>query len=151
MPKPDGEREFSTGRDSERRGAFGRQRDAETPAHPSADVLDEKRLVGGESFWAESWRVLMEPPCLIGRPVETNDHRGRYVGSLEDPAPLRDQLTVRGEHDCVRNTRRDVHRDLPTTVVIERLGYEISRYRVGTHRFQLCVGVPYTDGRLVIH
>ena len=73
----------------------------------------------------------MEPQRLVGQPVYTDDHRGRYVGRLEEPAPLRDQLTVTGEHDCLGRIRRDVHRDLPTTVVVERLGDELSRYRVG--------------------
>ena len=74
----------------------------------------------------------MEPQRLIGQPVYTDDHRGRYVGRLEVTAPLRDQLTVTGEHDGLGRIRRDVHRDLPTTVVLERLGDELSRYRVGT-------------------
>ena len=62
----------------------------------------------------------MEPQLLIGQPVYTDDHRGRYVGRLEEPAPLRDPLTVTGEHDCLGRTRRDVHRDLPTSVVVEQ-------------------------------
>ena len=41
----------------------------------------------------------MEPQRLIGQPVHTDDHRGRYVGRLEHSAPRRDQLTVAGEHD----------------------------------------------------
>src|SRR5436190_14157571 len=69
----------------------------------------------------------MEPQRLIGQAVNTDDHRGRYVGRLEDSAPLRDQLTVTGEHDCLGWICRDVHRDLPTTVVIERLGDDLSR------------------------
>src|SRR5256885_11935064 len=69
----------------------------------------------------------MEPQRLIGQAVNTDDHRGRYVGRLEDSAPLRDQLTVTGEHDCLGRIWRDVHRDLPTTVVLERLGDEFSR------------------------
>ena len=78
----------------------------------------------------------MEPQRLIGRPVHTDDHRGRDVGCLEEPAPLRDQLTVTGEDDCLGRIRRDVHCDLPTTVVLERLGDELSRDRVGMHRFR---------------
>jgi len=64
----------------------------------------------------------MEPQRLIGQAVDTDDHRGRYAGRLEDSAPLRDHLTVTGEHDRLRRICRDVHHDLPTTVVIERLG-----------------------------
>src|SRR6516165_4798503 len=69
----------------------------------------------------------MEPQRLIGQAVNADDHRGRYVGRLEDSAPLRDQLTVTGEHDRLGRIWRDVHRDLPTTVVIDRLGDDLSR------------------------
>src|SRR5215469_3537291 len=75
----------------------------------------------------------MEPQRLIGQAVNTDDHRGRYVGRLEDSAPLRDQLTVTGEHDCLGRICRDVHRDLPTTVVIERLGDDLSHRSLVTH------------------
>ena len=74
----------------------------------------------------------MEPQRLIGQAVNTDDHRGRYVGRLEDSAPLRDQLTVTGEHDCLGRICRDVHRDLPTTVVVERLGDKFAPDRVGS-------------------
>ena len=50
MPKPNGERELSTRRDTEHRGAFGGQRDSETRPRPSADVLDEELLVCREPF-----------------------------------------------------------------------------------------------------
>ena len=56
----------------------------------------------------------------------TDDHRGRYVSRLEEPAPLRDPLTVTGEDDCLGRIWRDVHRYLPTTVVVERLGNKLS-------------------------
>ena len=69
----------------------------------------------------------MEPQRLIGQPVDTDDHRGRYVGRLEELAPRRDQLAVAGEHDCLGRSRRDIRRDLPSTVVLERLGDELSR------------------------
>jgi hypothetical protein len=69
----------------------------------------------------------MEPQRLIGQAVYADDHRGRYVGRLEDSAPFRDQLTVTGEHDCLGRLWRDVHRDLPATVVIERLGDNLAR------------------------
>jgi hypothetical protein len=88
---------------------------------------------------------MLPPPGqkhLIGQPVYTDDHRGRYVGRLKVPAPLRDQLTVTGEHDCLGRVYRDVHRDLSTTVVLERLGDELSRYRVSTRRFRRCFGPP---------
>ena len=68
----------------------------------------------------------MEPQRLIVQPVCTDDHRGRYVGRLEDSSPRRDQLAVTGEHDCLGRIRWDVHRDLPTTIVLERLGDELS-------------------------
>ncbi len=69
----------------------------------------------------------MEPQRLIGQPMYTDDHRGRYVGLLEQPAPLRDSLTVAGEDDCFGRVRRNVHRDLPSTVVLERLSDKLSR------------------------
>jgi hypothetical protein len=34
-----------------------------------------------------------------------------------------------GEHDCHGRGRRDVHRDLPSTVVLERLGNKLPRDR----------------------
>jgi hypothetical protein len=69
----------------------------------------------------------MEAQRLIGQPVCTDDHRGRYGGRLEVSSPLRYELAVTGEHDCLGRIRRDVHRDLPTTVVLEPLGDEFSR------------------------
>src|SRR5262249_37430288 len=48
MPEPDGEREFSTRRDTEHGGTAGRQCDSETRPHPLAYVLDEEPLVRGE-------------------------------------------------------------------------------------------------------
>ena len=69
----------------------------------------------------------MEPQRLICQPMDTDDHCGRHVGRLEDVAPLRDHLTVAGEHECLWRFRGDVHSDLPSTVVPERFGDEISR------------------------
>jgi hypothetical protein len=71
----------------------------------------------------------VEPRHLIGQPVNTDDHRGRYIGCFKDLTPLRDELTVTGEHDCLGRVWRDVHRDLPPTVVLERLGNELPRDR----------------------
>jgi hypothetical protein len=68
----------------------------------------------------------VEPQHLISQPVDADDHRGRHVGRLEVPTPLRDQLPVASEHDCCGPTGRAVHRDLATTVVAERLGDELS-------------------------
>ena len=68
----------------------------------------------------------------------TDDHRRRHVGRLEVPSPLRDQLTVTREHDCLGRTWRDVHRNLATTVVAERLGNELSRN--GRH----CCWLPFS-------
>ena len=68
----------------------------------------------------------MESERLIGQPVDTDDHRRRDVKCFEKPTPARDQLTVTGEHHCLRRVRWDVHRDLPSAVVIERLGNEVS-------------------------
>src|ERR1700689_5963062 len=69
----------------------------------------------------------MEPQRLIGQRMYTDDHCGRYVGVLEQPAPLRDSLTVTGEDDCLGRVRWNVHRDLPSTVVLEHLGDKLSR------------------------
>jgi hypothetical protein len=69
----------------------------------------------------------MEPSRLISQAMYTDNHRGRYVGRLEDSAPLRDPLTVTREHNCLGRIWRDVHRYLPTTVVLERLGNNLSR------------------------
>src|SRR5580704_4779716 len=68
----------------------------------------------------------MEPQRLIGQTMYTDDHCGRYVGLLEQPAPLRDSLTVTGEDDCFRQVRWNVHRDLPSTVVLEPLSDKLS-------------------------
>jgi hypothetical protein len=54
--------------------------------------------------------------------VRADDHGRWHVGAFKKPAPLRDHLTVTGEYDGLGRTRWDVDGDLPTTVVIERLG-----------------------------
>ena len=69
----------------------------------------------------------MQAQRLIGQPVHADDHRGRHSGRLQDSSPLRYQLAVTGEHDCLGRIRREVHRDLPATVVLQRLGDELSR------------------------
>src|ERR1700733_15429653 len=58
--------------------------------------------------------------------MRTDDHRGRYAGRLKDTAPLRNQLAITGEHDCLGRLRRDIHRALPATVVLKCLGDELS-------------------------
>jgi len=52
---------------------------------------------------------------------------GAESAGLKDAAPLRDQLAITGEDYCLRRNWRDVHRHLPATVVVERLGDELSR------------------------
>src|SRR5580698_2900818 len=69
----------------------------------------------------------MEPQRLIGQPMYTDDHCGRYVDLLEQPAPLRDFLTVTAEDDCFGRVLWNIHRDLPSTVVLEHLGDKLSR------------------------
>jgi hypothetical protein len=64
---------------------------------------------------------------------------------LEEPAPLRDPLTVTGEDDHLRRIRRDVHRR-PATVACERLSDAPSRYRVGARRFQRWFGTALARG-----
>ena len=73
----------------------------------------------------------MEPQRLIGQSMYAHDHCGRYVGLLEQPAPLRDSLTVAGEDDCLGRVRWNVYRDLPSTVVSERLSDKLSRWLHG--------------------
>ena len=80
----------------------------------------------------------MEPQRLIGQPMYTDDHCGRYVGRLEQPAPLRDSLTVTGEDDCFGRIRRNVHRDLPSTVVLEHLSDELSGSSLVMHGQSRC-------------
>ena len=46
---------------------------------------------------------------------------------------MRDQLTVTGEDDCLGRISRDIHRDPPTTVVIECLGDDLSRRSLVVH------------------
>lgn len=50
MPKTHGEGEFPACRHSADCGAFGGQGNAETRAHPLADVIDDESLVRGESL-----------------------------------------------------------------------------------------------------
>src|SRR5580692_7250856 len=59
----------------------------------------------------------------------TDDHCGRYVGLLEQPAPLRDSLTVTSEDDSFGRIRWNVHRDLPSTIVLKCLSHKLSRDR----------------------
>src|ERR1700744_458856 len=69
----------------------------------------------------------MESQRLIIQPVYTDDHCGRYVGLLEQHAPLRNFLTVAGEDDCCGRIRWNICRDLTSTVVLERLSGKLSR------------------------
>ena len=66
--------------------------------------------------------------------MHADDHRGRDVSLLERSAPLRDQLTVTGEHHRLGRIPRHVHRDLPTTVVLERFGDQLSNKTPVAHR-----------------
>src|ERR1051326_1676766 len=122
MPEPDGERELSTRRDTEHGGTADGQRDAEARPHPPAYDFDEEPLVRSEPLWGKARRILMEPQCLVGQAMRTDDHRGRYVSRLKDTAPLRNQLAITGEHNCLRLLRWDIYRDLPATVVLKHLG-----------------------------
>jgi hypothetical protein len=83
MSKTDGERELSTSRHPEHRGAFGGQIHAEARPQPPMDVLDEELLVGREPLRIKTRRVLMEAQLHVRRPVDTDDHRGRRIGLLE--------------------------------------------------------------------
>jgi hypothetical protein len=129
MAKAHGEREFSPDGGTPHRGAPGGQRDPETRLHPLADVFDEELLVCREAFRIKHRRVLLEPRVVLGKPVDTDDHRSPRAGGLEDLGQPRDMPpTVTGEDDGLGGARRDVHRDLAATVVLERLGDELSSY-----------------------
>src|SRR5579871_2314024 len=73
----------------------------------------------------------MEPRHLIGQPVYTDDHSGRHAGLFQQPAPLRDSLTIGGEDDGLRRVRWKVHRNLPSTAVLEHPGNKLSRACAG--------------------
>src|SRR5580700_9538982 len=127
MPKPKSEGQLATRRYAEHCGTFSGQRHAKPRLRPSANVLNEELLVCREPLRLKARRVLMEPQRLIGQPMYTDDHCGRCVGLLEQPSPLRDSLTVTGEDECFGRVRWNVHRDLPSTVVLEHLGDKLSR------------------------
>jgi len=61
----------------------------------------------------------------------TDDHGSRNVGSLEQPAPFRNSLTIASEYDQLWRIPRNVHRDLSSTVVLEGFGDELSRQSIG--------------------
>src|SRR5580698_8266425 len=90
MSKPKSERQLSTRRRAEHGGTFSGERHAKPRLRPSANVLDEELLVCREPLRLKARRVLMEPQHLIGQPMYTDDQCGRYVGLLEQPAPLGD-------------------------------------------------------------
>src|ERR1700691_5975124 len=69
----------------------------------------------------------MEPLRLFGQTMYTHDHCRPCVCIFEQPAPLRDSLTVAGEDDCFGRVRWNVYRDLPSTVVLERLSDKLAR------------------------
>src|SRR6202041_1100492 len=131
MPKPKSEGQLSPRRDAEYCGTFSGQRHAKPRLRPSANVLNEELLVCGEPLRLEPGGVLMESQRLSVQPMYTDDQCGRYVGLFEQHAPLRDFLTVAGEDDCFGRVRWNVYRDLPSTVVLERLSDKLSRDCVG--------------------
>src|SRR5690242_11511462 len=104
-----------------------------------AHVFDEELLMCRETLRIEHRQILVEPCVVIGETVDTDDHRGRRVGGLEDRGQSRDvPSTVTGEDNGLRGNRRDVHRDLATTVVVERLADELTSS--GRHWRALLVG-----------
>ena len=66
----------------------------------------------------------MDPQRLVVQAVCADDHRGRQAGCLRGLLPRRDQLAITGEDDGFWQNWRDICRDLPTTVVVKRLGDE---------------------------
>src|SRR5262245_6238248 len=140
MSKSHGERKLSTCRNTAHRRTRGGERHRETRSHPRTDVLDEEPLVRRKPFWIETRRILMEPQSLVSDAVHTDDHGRRHVECVKKPAPLRDHLTVTGEYDRVGLIWRDVHRDLPTTVVVERFGDKLTCDWVSRRPLRRCLG-----------
>ncbi len=131
MAKPKSEGQLPARRDAKHRSPFTGKRHAKPRLRPSSNILDEELLVCREPFRLKARRVLVEPLHLIAQPMDAYDHCGRYAGLLDQPAPLRDSLTVTGKDDCFGRIRWHVHRDPPSTVVLEGLGDEL---------FQDCAG-----------
>src|SRR5580700_11918673 len=69
----------------------------------------------------------MQPQHLIRQAMDTDDHCRSNAGLLDQPAPLRNSLAVPGIDDRFRRVRRNVYRDLPPTVVLERLRDKLSQ------------------------
>jgi hypothetical protein len=68
----------------------------------------------------------MDPQHLIGQAMCTDNQGGWYADRLKDTTPLRNQLTITGEHDCPGRLWWDIHRDCPATVVLKCLGDKFS-------------------------
>lgn len=126
MAKPDCKRQLRTCRDSEHTGPFGKYRYAKPRRCPPSEVVDEELLVCREPVRVEARRILGEPQSFVGEPVNADDHCRGHVQRCETRAPLRDQLSITGEYDCLRRARWNINGDPTPTVVVERLGDQIS-------------------------
>src|SRR4029450_9074991 len=100
----------------------------------------EKPLVCGRASWVKARRVLVEPQRFVGYAVRADDHGRRHVCWLEKGARLRDHLAITGEYDRLGRIWRDVHGDLPATIVVERLSDVFARDRVGARPFRRYLG-----------
>jgi hypothetical protein len=68
----------------------------------------------------------VEPQRLVGRAVRANDQGRRQIRSLKTPSPVRDHVAVTGEYNRRWRIGWDVHRDLPTIIIVERLGNNLA-------------------------
>src|SRR5215831_9714140 len=144
MAKANCQRQLTACRNTKDGRAVGRKGYTETGSYPCTDVPDEKRFMRSEPLRIELWRILVKPQRLVGNVVHANDHGRRQIRSFKNHAPLRDHLAVTGKYNRLGRIWRDVHRDPPTRVVVERLANEFSRDR---HSFELrFVQVVYRGG-----
>src|SRR5215467_5855189 len=126
MAKANCQRQLTACRDTKDGGAVGRKGYTETGSYPCPDVPDEKPFVRTKPDRIERWRILVKPQRLVGRTVRANDHGRRQIRAFKNHAPLRDRLAVTGIYNRLGRVWRDVHRDPPTCVVVERLANKFS-------------------------
>ncbi len=118
MTKPKSEGQLSASRDAHNGGTFHGQRYAKPRLRPTANILDEEHLMCCEPDRVKDRRILMKTQCLIGQPMDTDDHCGRYRGVIAQAAPLCDLLTVTGKDDRFGRPGWNIHGDLPSTIVL---------------------------------
>jgi hypothetical protein len=124
-----------------------------------------RKVSSGEHHWPNAHATISGNsarhsalPCDATRSLSTTSapasrsaaaHRvalPRKNGSSVPATTARDPLTVAREHDRLGLVWRDVHRDLPAAVVVERLGDQPARHRVGTRDSGSASGPPPAIG-----